>query len=181
MVATIVGMLMVGEFAAFPLGTEPYRVDLPAVDRWLDDQPEAVRHRRGADAPVAIVRGDRRAQLAVHAACDGALARKPCMATAAWNRLSRRSSSASLVTFPSEDDLSTLVDLGVRYVVMHTELYRGNELADVEERLGHARTGSRSSTLKTAAVSIQSIGPRASTMRRRGAEQASQAFAESPG
>src|SRR4029077_5764657 len=38
--ATILGVLLVVEFAAAPLGTAPYRVQIPAVDRWLADQPK---------------------------------------------------------------------------------------------------------------------------------------------
>ena len=38
--ATLVGALLVAEFAAMPLTTAVYRVEIPAVDRWLDRQPK---------------------------------------------------------------------------------------------------------------------------------------------
>ena len=43
---------------------------------------------------------------------------------------------SQLVSFPDEKSLSTLSDLGVRYVVVHTDLYPAGEWPIVEERIG---------------------------------------------
>ena len=37
--AAIAGGLLVAEFAAIPLGTVPYHVEIPAIDRWLAGRP----------------------------------------------------------------------------------------------------------------------------------------------
>jgi hypothetical protein len=55
---------------------------------------------------------------------------EPPLSTRLFQRLSR---------FPDDDCLSTLVDLGVTYLVMHTEQYRGNELRDTEQRMERYR------------------------------------------
>lgn len=133
-VAAVVGVLMVGEFAAFPLGTEPYRVDLPAVDRWLDDQPKpfVIAEVPMPRSPSFAVIAERNSLYMLHAMAHwqktvhGYSGVEPPLSTRLFRQLSH---------FPEKDDLGTLVDLGVRYIVMHTELYRGNELADVEARL----------------------------------------------
>src|SRR5262249_40601984 len=38
--AIIAGALLVAEFAAIPVATAPYRVEIPEIDRWLDGQPK---------------------------------------------------------------------------------------------------------------------------------------------
>ena len=40
LLAGCAGAALILEFAAFPLGTAPYVVQIPAVDRWLADQPK---------------------------------------------------------------------------------------------------------------------------------------------
>ena len=72
--AAIVGVLLVAEFAAIPLSTDEYRVEIPAVDRWLDGQPKPFAI---AEVPLPSPRNIgafERRHTGVHAPLDGALA-----------------------------------------------------------------------------------------------------------
>lgn len=133
--AFVVGALLLGEFAAMPFATEPWRVEIPAIDRWLASRP--------APFVVAEVPLPDPGNL-------GAAERRQTMfmlhSTAHWQKTVHGYSGfrparhqtlyAELTNFPDETSLKSLRDLGVNYIVVHTDLYEPGEWKKVEERLG---------------------------------------------
>jgi hypothetical protein len=133
-VAAAVGLLLLAEFAAMPLGTEPYRVVLPAVDRWL-----ATEH---APFVVAEVPLPDPADLG---AWEGREAEFMLHSTAHWQKTVHGYSGTrlpvhlelfdQLTRFPDDASVNALARLGVTYVVVHTDLYEPGEWSSVERRL----------------------------------------------
>lgn len=129
-----VGALLVGEFAVAPLVTTEYRVDIPAVDRWLDAQPK----------PFAI------AEVPVPGAAEPGWERRQTVymlhSMAHWQRTVHGYSGfrpprhellfRQLRNFPDEESLEHLRRLGVRYIVVHEDYYRPADWPVVEARLG---------------------------------------------
>jgi hypothetical protein len=132
--AAIVGALLVAEFAAMPLGTEPYAVEIPAIDRWLATRPGSF-----AIAEVPLP----------NPANLGSWERRETAfmlhSTAHWQKTVHGYSGfrtplheqlyAELTNFPDEKGLHHLAQLGVGYVVVHTDLYRPGEWTEVERRI----------------------------------------------
>jgi len=125
--AAVAGVWLVVEFTAIPLGTEPYRVEIPAIDRWLALQP----------APFVIAEvplgGERRhSEYMLHS-------------TAHWQKTIEGYSGLrpplheplyrELVRFPDGTSLDSLARLGVNYIVVHGDLYTPEERARVDARL----------------------------------------------
>jgi hypothetical protein len=123
-----VAALLLIEFAALPLPTIPYRIDIPAVDRWIDTQPK----------PSVVVELPLLHSEALHT-------RYMLHSTAHWQTLVNGYSGLRpplheklfnrLRGFPDDFTVRSLVDLGVTYVVIHTDLYPPGEWATVAERL----------------------------------------------
>ena len=131
LLAMAVGALLVVEFAAFPLGVEPYRVEIPAVDRWLAAQPTPF---VVAEVPLPDSRDVNRRELRqtlfmLHAMAHwqktvhGYSGLRPPLHDALYR---------SLLRFPDEESLASLERLGVTYVVVHTDLYETGEWPAVE-------------------------------------------------
>ena len=132
--AIAIGALLVAEFAAAPLDTDAYVVERPAIDRWLDGQPKPF---AVAEVPLANPRRlgpweRRHTEYMLHATAhwqktvEGYSGLRPPLHTKLYEQLT---------TFPDEPSLRALGDLGVAYVVIHTELYAPGEWARVEQRL----------------------------------------------
>lgn len=133
-VAALLGVLLVFEFAAMPLGTEEYTVEIPAIDRWIAAQPSAMVI---AEVPLPdsrdLNRRERRQTLFM------------LHATAHWKKTVHGYSGIrppqhddlyrALLTFPDEESLAKLQALGVTHVVVHADLYAPDEWTDVERRL----------------------------------------------
>ncbi len=126
-------MLLVAEYASMPLYSVPFAVEIPAIDRWLDTQPK----------PFAI------AEVPVPSPGDlGAHERQQTMAmlhsTAHWQKTVHGYSgirpalhqrlNLELTAFPDETSLRSLRDLGVRYVVVHGEMYPPERRAEIDAR-----------------------------------------------
>lgn len=120
--------LMIGEFAGMPLPVTPYRVTIPAIDRWLATQPTPF---VVAEFPAtAVVRYQ--TTYVLHS-------------TAHWQRTIHGYSGfeAPLHTqlyqelrgFPDELSLQRLRELQVSHMVVHEDLYRPGEWSAVEMRL----------------------------------------------
>ena len=134
LLATAVGAILVVEFAAMPLGTKPYHVDIPDVDQWLAGQPKpfAVAEVPLPDSDNVVVRERRTTLYMLHS-------------MAHWQKTVHGYSGIlpphyqelywQLTKFPDESSLRSLTDLGVAYVVVHSDLYRPGEWTAVEERL----------------------------------------------
>lgn len=131
--AVAVGMLLIAEYASMPLYNVPFAVEIPAIDRWLNTQPK----------PFAI------AEVPVPSPGDlGAYERQQTMAmlhsTAHWQKTIHGYSgirpalhqrlNRELTAFPDETSLRSLRDLGVRYVVVHGEMYPPERRAEIEAR-----------------------------------------------
>jgi hypothetical protein len=132
--ATALLGLLAGEFAAMPLHIDPYRVEYPAVDKWLDGRPKPF--------VIAEVPLPRTNDVAAQALRNTLFM---LHSTAHWQKTVHGYSGVEpasytklywqIAKFPDEESLGTLIDLGVTYVVMHTEMYRGADLAAAEQRL----------------------------------------------
>lgn len=131
--AVAVGVLLIAEYASMPLATVPFAVEIPAIDRWLDTLPK----------PFAI------AEVPVPSPGDlGAHERQQTMAmlhsTAHWQKTVHGYSgirpalhqrlNLELTAFPDETSLRSLRELGVRYVVVHEEMYPPERRAEIEGR-----------------------------------------------
>jgi hypothetical protein len=134
--AAVIATLLLGEYASFPFGSVPYSVDIPPIDRWLDTQPK----------PFVI------AEVPVPSPGDlGALVRPQTTSmlheTAHWQKTIHGYSGIrrafheqlylELTAFPDEKSISSLRAVGVNYIVVHTDTYRGN-WPEISERI--ART-----------------------------------------
>ena len=126
MLAVLAGALLVGEFAAFPLAPEPYPPEIPAVDRWLASQPK----------PFVIAEFPVQERWLPHymlhstvhwqKTIEGYSGMRPGFHDALYKELAR---------FPDQKTLATLADLGVNYLVVHSELYPASEWVGVRGRL----------------------------------------------
>lgn len=132
--ATIVGGLLVLEFAAMPLDTIVYPIEIPAIDRWLDGQPKPFAI---AEMPLANPRNvgayeRRHTEYMLHS-------------TAHWQKTVHGYSGLrpplhfelypQLALFPDDTSIDALLRLGVRYVVVHTDYYTPADWTAVEQRL----------------------------------------------
>jgi hypothetical protein len=132
---TIAMLVLAAEFIAAPLNTIPYGVDIPAVDRWLAQQPTPF---VVAEVPLASPHDilgwtGRQSVYMLHS-------------TAHWQKTIHGYSGmqppfhdqlyAELTRFPNEDIIVRLASLGVSYIVVHTDLYPIDQRAVVTDRLG---------------------------------------------
>ena len=138
--AAVVAALLALEFAAFPLGVEPYRVEIPAIDRWLASQPK----------PFVV------AEVPLPRSTDlGAWERRHTAfmlhSTAHWQKTVHGYSGLrlplhaalydALQRFPDEQSLASLEQLDVTYVVVHGGWLGPGDRAELDARL--ARFGDR--------------------------------------
>ena len=135
MAATLVGALLVAEFAAIPLHTETYQVQIPSIDRWLDgrQKPFAI-----AEVPLPNPRDfgaweRRQAAYMLHSMAHW---QKTVHGYSGFRPALHDQIYEELTTFPDEKSLQRLTGLGVDYVVVHTELYPPGEWAAVDEKIG---------------------------------------------
>jgi hypothetical protein len=126
--ALALGAALVAEFWMVPLPVQPYQVEIPALDRWLDTQPK----------PFAIAEVPVRPLVRYHSTYM-------LHSMAHWQRTVHGHSSLltplheqlydELRTFPDERSVSHLASLAVNYVVVHRDWYEPGEWPDVERRL----------------------------------------------
>jgi hypothetical protein len=131
----MVGVLLVAEFLAIPLEVNPYRVEIPMIDRWLASQhgPFAIAE---IPLPDPANQGDferRQTAYMMHA-------------TAHWQKTVHGYSGfrapvhelifQNLREFPTDEGLRRLTLLGVSRIVVHTDLYEPGKWPAVEARIG---------------------------------------------
>ena len=127
--AIVVGALMLAEFLTIPLpGIRPTRVEIPAVDRWLDTQPKPF-----VVAEVPTTTYERLQSIYM------------LHSMAHWQRTVNGHSGLRtpfhidlfdrLTAFPEPDVLRRLAAIGVTFVVVHPRLYSREEWATVEPAL----------------------------------------------
>jgi hypothetical protein len=129
----VIAALLLAEYSAYPFAGVPFAIDPPAIDRWLDTRPK----------PFAIAE--------VPAPSPGNLGelerfqtRAMLHATAHWQKTVHGYSSLrrplhdrlyrELPGFPDATSLASLREVGVTYVVVHTEDY-GERWGAVEQQI----------------------------------------------
>lgn len=133
-VATVLALLLVGEFAAAPLDVADARHQLPAIDRWLDRQ---IKPFTVAEAPMPRDPEDYSAQNA-----RNALYMVHSMAH--WQKTVHGFSGVlpdehnqlyrAMAAFPSEDAISRLRRLGTTYVIYHADLTNAETRAQLDQQ-----------------------------------------------
>lgn len=132
--AVVTGLLLLGEFSAYPFEGREFTLEIPAVDRWLATQPTPF---AVAETPVPDINQ------------AGPFERFQTMAmlhsTAHWQKTLHGFSGIrpalhdrvlrELHRFPDDTSLASLREFGVGYVVVHRYLYRPDEWAEVARRL----------------------------------------------
>ena len=127
LLATIASVWLVAEFAAIPLSTEPLRVEIPSVDRWLAGRPTPF-----VVAEVPIADELRYTEYMLHSTAhwqktvEGYSGLRPPLHALLYRQLR---------DFPDAASLDTLTQIGVTYIVVHTDLYPTAEWTAVETRI----------------------------------------------
>ena len=127
LLAAIAGVWLVTEFAAIPLGTDVCRVEIPAIDRWLAGQPEPF-----AIAEVPLADETRYSEYMLHS-------------TAHWQKTVEGYSGIraplhgtlfrQLREFPDTASLDALTQIGVTFIVVHSDWYTPQERESVDARI----------------------------------------------
>ncbi len=130
-------VLVLGEFWLAPLDARPYAVEIPAIDQWL-----ATREGTGpvVELPVADPRdGNRAASLHSTYMLHSTVHWRPLVnGYSGFTPASHDLLFRHLVNFPDDKSLEALEEIGVRYAVVHPDLYSPDEWPAVEERLRDA-------------------------------------------
>jgi hypothetical protein len=118
----VIAALLLGEYWSYPFAGVPYRVDVPAIDRWLDTQPK----------PFVV------AEVPVPSPGDlGAFERQQTQsmlhATAHWQKTVHGYSGIrrplhdqlylDMTAFPDVTSINSMRAVGVHYLVIHTDEY----------------------------------------------------------
>ncbi len=131
--ALAIAALLVAEYASMPLGSTPYTVEVPAIDRWLDtrSKPFVV-----AEVPVPSAgnagpfeRWQTMAMLHATAHWQKTVHGYSGIRPALHERLYRE-----LNGFPDEQSLASLRELGVTYVVVHEDMTPPDRRDQIAER-----------------------------------------------
>jgi hypothetical protein len=130
----VLAAVLLAEYVSYPFPAVPYAVEIPAVDRWLDTQPKPF---VVAEVPVPSP-GHWGAHERMHV-------ESILHATAHWQKTIHGYSTMrrplhhrvylEMTAFPDERSIGSLRELGVNYVVVHTEDYPGERWAEIESRL----------------------------------------------
>ncbi len=125
--------LLVAELAAVPLPAEPYEIRIPAIDRWLAGQPALPL----VELPIADPRDALRASRLHSVYMLHAMAHWMKMVNGYSGLTPHRHDALfrKLVNFPDEASLDALDDIGVRYVIIHVELYLPGEWDRVNQKI----------------------------------------------
>jgi hypothetical protein len=130
--AVAVVVLLIGEFAAFPLDLMDTPVRIAPVDRWLDHQPKPFAI---AEVPVPRGRGASERRQTAYMLHATAHWQKTVHGYSGIRQLFHEELYETLRGFPDDASLASLQAAGVTYVVVHTELYEEDAWAPVEDRL----------------------------------------------
>src|SRR5207248_6025492 len=120
--ATAMGILLVVEYAAMPMAVLPSNLSIPAVDRWLDTRPKPFVI---AEVPVQNV-GDigvferQEVDYMIHSTAHW---QKTVHGYSGWRATMHWQLYSEMQSFPDETSIARLADLGVTYVVVHTDFY----------------------------------------------------------
>jgi hypothetical protein len=133
----VIASLLLAEYSAYPFAGVPFAINPPAIDRWLNTQPKPFTI---AEVPAPSPRNG--------GALERHQTRSMLHATAHWQKTIHGYSSlrrplhdrlyVDLAGFPDAASVASLREVGVTYVVVHTEDY-GDRWRVVEEQI--AKTG----------------------------------------
>jgi hypothetical protein len=136
--AVVVGALFVFEFALMPLGTRPYPVEIPAIDRWLDSasKPFTVAEVPMRNPDNVAFRERQNVYYMLHE-------------TAHWQKTVHGFSGIfppkhielylAMANFPDDESLRRLAEMRVTYVVVHMENYDPEAWPALEAKLAAYR------------------------------------------
>jgi PA14 domain len=132
--ATAIGIVLVVESAAMPMAAQPIDFEVPAIDRWLDSRPKPF---VVAEVPVGNINDFRpfnwrEVRFMLHSTAHW---QKTVHGYHGWRTSFHQLLYTDMQAFPDELVLARLADLGVTYIVVHTELYRPGEWSTIEARL----------------------------------------------
>jgi hypothetical protein len=129
----MVGVLLFAEYVAL-LGVQPNRLEIPAIDRWLDTQPKPF---VVAEAPVYRLdnAGQFERQETRFMLHSTAHFQKTVHGYSGWRTVFHLRLFSRMENFPDEVSINALSDVGVKYVVVHTDLYPPEERIRLEERI----------------------------------------------
>ena len=133
LLAVAAGAVLAVEFFAAPIGTASYAVDVPRIDRWLDGQPKPFvvaefpldGERDGipdAHHSLYMLHSAGHWQRTIH----GYSGIQPAFHTQLYDELT---------SFPDDSAVVSLASLGVKYVVVHPELYGPGKWEEVAAQL----------------------------------------------
>jgi hypothetical protein len=135
--AAITSVLFLAEYSSHPFAGVPFAIETPAVDRWLETQPAPV---VVAEVPVPS-RGDLGAYERHHTA-------SMLHATAHWHKTVHGYSGIrrplherlyeEMTAFPDEGSITSLREVGVTHVIVHTDRFDAERWRDVESRLAQS-------------------------------------------
>lgn len=130
--AAAIGVLLVVEYAA-ALGVQPSKFEVPAIDRWLDGRPKPF---VVAEVPVQNLSdsGAFERQETAYMIHSTAHFQKTVHGYSGWRTLFHLKLYKEMQLFPDETSVASLSDLGVTYIVVHTDSYPPGEWNQVEER-----------------------------------------------
>ena len=135
--AIALSALLLAEYSSHPFSGVPYRIEIPAADRWLDSQPKPF---TVAEVPVPSVgdlgnyeRSQTRAML--HAMAHW---QKTVHGYSGFRRPLHDQLYEVMTTFPDARSIDALRNVGVTYVVVHGNDY-GARWRELEPRLGRSR------------------------------------------
>lgn len=132
-VMAAIAALLLAEYCSYPFNGVPYQLEIPAIDRWLDTQakPFVV-----AEMPVPS-RGDlgslerQQTQSMLHAMAHW---QKTIHGYSGIRRPLHDQLYLDLTTFPGGNSLTRLREVGVTFVVVHSDAY-GERWGSVEQQI----------------------------------------------
>ncbi|HEY7172787.1 MAG TPA: PA14 domain-containing protein [Vicinamibacterales bacterium] len=132
--AILAAALLVVEYAAMPMASQPSNFAVPAIDRWLGTQPRPF---VVAEVPVFdqadVARFEQQeTNYMIHSSAHW---QKTVHGYSGWRTDRARQLFAEMQSFPDDTSLASLEALGVTYVVVHSDLYPPGEWQQVEERI----------------------------------------------
>jgi hypothetical protein len=117
----IIGALLVVEFAATPLPAVPYQLDIPTADRWVSQRPKPF-----VIAEVPVTTSERyHSNYMLHSMAHwqktvhGYSGIRPALHEELYQQLR---------SFPSDESVQHLTELGVTYVIVHTSWFPSDQV-----------------------------------------------------
>jgi hypothetical protein len=132
--AVVAAVWLLAEFTLVPLATTPFRVEIPAIDRWLDGRPKPFSI---AELPLPSFGAGgawerRQTEYMLHSMAHW---QKTVHGYSGFRPPLHQELYWQMRLFPDQQSLTTLGRLGVNYIVVHTDLYPEGEWPRVEQRL----------------------------------------------